>query len=229
MKILLLSIALLLCAAIDIYLYWLILRLKESISQTPELIRDDKKDVADDNCQQEYSRTEIEKDEDADDEVDVECDVSHPTGKQLTEYMSYLESIQLSQYEVFHCQEKEVHGSNPHSALLSDGYLFHVAESSNQVLLVYENGWRNMSTYFFAVNKCEEECAVKSILCFFHSWEPNKRDKLRQQKNHFSRSGVIWQESTNHREGRFNDWVMAVRRRRIKVQKIVRIDSPVRM
>lgn len=155
---------------------------------------DEFEDDSNDSNEEPEDDTEMSEDEDND------VEVSRPSGDQLTEYMDYLNIVQLMDYDVFRVKEKYISASQPNSVEILPAFLFTVFKSDEMLLLIYETTKTGRNTLLFTVEESQYEKAYKAVIRYFQSNRVNKRKNLSSYMKYLKRSGVIMCSSRQHND-----------------------------
>ena len=116
-------------------------------------------------------------------------------------FLSYLCTIHLDQFQIKYTTELRINFDND---FVENAFLFTVSESSNRILVVYENTEYARSSIVFFVKPAEYDNAINSICGFFSSRKLNKRETLAGYYVNFKQTGIISFRRVYHSD--FNKW-----------------------
>lgn len=91
-------------------------------------------------------------------------------------YLDYLCSKQLDSYRVIYCVESRVNSSG--AVVCEYSFIFTIGETSNKLVLAYENASNSRCTYIFPILRCSWKASIEKIYDFFASNEINKRQLM---------------------------------------------------
>lgn len=91
-------------------------------------------------------------------------------------YLDYLCSKQLDSYKVIYCVESRVNSSG--AVVCEYSFIFTIGETSNKLVLAYENASNSRCTYIFPILRRFWKDSIEKIYDFFASNEINKRQLM---------------------------------------------------
>ena len=135
-----------------------------------------------------------------------EGDVLQYISSLKSEYLNFLAEIHLNNYRITY--SIELRQNNNDLSIEEDSFIFILKETTNSLIILFENALSSRSSILFHVSKDFLEESVKQISNFFSSITINKREKIMSKSIDFSIEGIQMYDRIIHDD--FNSWKASI-------------------